>query len=80
MIIVKIRKLFKGKIASVRDYIIKECISKGVSLRINYKNQFMDLSPEELKNRSFQMTKGTFNSKFKNQKYQLFDFYWKPVN
>ena len=78
MITVKIGKLFQSQIVSVRDYIVKDCISKGIILRIKFKNQFMDLSPEELKSQAFQMTKRSFSSKFKNQKYQLLDFYWKP--
>jgi hypothetical protein len=80
MITVKIKKLFQGKIASVRDYLVGECISKGLTLRVIYRGRFMDLSPEELRSKSFQMTKGTFNSKFNKQKYQLLDFYWKPAN
>ena len=80
MIRVRIKKLFDGKIASIRDYIVRECVSKGLSLRIIYRNHFMDLSPEELMDKSFQVTRNSFNSKFKNQKYQLVDFYWQPAD
>jgi hypothetical protein len=77
MITVRIKKLFKGYLASIRDYTVMECISKGLPLRITYKDSYMDLTPEMLR-KGLQLTGRSFKSKFNNQKYQLIDFYWIP--
>jgi hypothetical protein len=76
---VRIKKLFKGYLASIRDYIVMECIFKNLTLRIIYEGSYMDLAPEMLR-KGLQMTKGSFDSKFNKRKYQLLDFYWKPMN
>lgn len=77
MMTVRIKKLFKGYLASIRDYIVMECISKNLTLRIIYQGNYMDLAPEMLK-KGLQLTEGSFKSKFNNRKYQLIDFYWIP--
>jgi hypothetical protein len=77
MMTVRIKKLFKGYLASIRDYIVMECISKGLTLRIIYEDGYMDLAPEMLR-KGLQFTEGSLKSKFTNRKYQLIDFYWIP--
>ena len=79
MLTVEVKKLFRN-IVSVRDYIVRKCIKKGIPLRVFYKGQQMDLTLDDLKSKAFQTTKRSFNSKFNNQKYQLIDFNWNPGN
>ena len=79
MMTLRIKKLFRGCLASVRDYIVMECISKGLTLRIIYDGGHMDLTPEMLR-KGLQLTERSFKSKFTNRRYQLLDFSWKPVN
>lgn len=79
MLKVEVKKLFRN-IVSIRDYIVRKCIRKGIPLRVFYKDQHMDLTLEDLESKAFQTTKRSFNSKFNNQKYQLIDFYWRPTN
>lgn len=74
----RLKKLFKGTIASVRDYIVEDCIKNKQGLRINYNNQIMELSYEELINKKFQIVKKSFTSKFGSQDYCLIDFQFKP--
>jgi len=78
MMTVKIRKLFKG-MASIRDYFVRKCIARNLTLRIIYEDSHMDLPPETLR-RGLQLTERSFKSKFNNRKYQLLDFCWKPEN
>jgi virulence-associated protein VagC len=80
MITVKIRKLFRNMV-SIRDYIVRKCILENVSLKIIHEGEYMILNPDDLKNKSFQLTKQKFDSKFiDNKKYELMDFYWNPIN
>jgi hypothetical protein len=77
MMMVRIKKLFKGYLASIRDYLVIEAINNGLTLRILYEDSYMDLTPEELRE-GLQLTERSFKSKFNNKKYQLIDFHWKP--
>lgn len=76
-----LKRLFRGTIASVRDYIVSQAVSNNNSIVITVEGipGKMTLTPEMLKSKSFQMVKDDFNSKFNSaQDYKLIDFGWKP--
>lgn len=76
---VNIKKLLNGMV-SLRDYIVRDCIKKGIPLRVIHGGLYMILSPTELETERFQLTRRVFKSKFGDRNYQLFDYSWKPVN
>lgn len=71
------KKLYKG-FASVRDYVIKECIEKGLDLVINYKENKMGVPLEHLKNpHLYQIHRTKFKSKVnEGQIYELYDIFF----
>lgn len=70
-----VEKLYRNH-ASIRDYIVKECITKNEPLMIHYKKETMTVSVETLKEQ-FQFHQQNFRSKFKQgQSYQLVDFFF----
>ncbi len=76
---VKIKKLFNG-FASVRDYIIQDCIERNENLIIEYNNESMFIGQIELDNFE-QIHKRKFKSKFnEGQEYELYDFKFKSNN
>jgi len=77
---ITIKRLWNN-IASIRDYVVKEAIDSGTTIRLTLlgKKQSMTLSPDKLKDKQFQILGDTFDSKYKhNMKYKLVDFSWKP--
>lgn len=70
-----VKKLYMGK-AEIRDYDVKECIQKGEDFKIEFDNDVMTLTPEELVTKletiSFQ------KSKFEGKNYVLFGYSWNP--
>ncbi len=72
---VKVKKLWHGSV-SVRDYIVKECHQKGEDLTIEYDGKVMTVPNGMLlfghKN------KMTNVSQFKEETYDLIDFFWRP--
>jgi hypothetical protein len=66
------KKLWNGK-ASVRDYLVKRCLSKGQDLVILYRGKKMTLTHEALRGFT-QWNKRTFKSKFSSKEYGLYDF------
>jgi hypothetical protein len=78
MITVNVKKLFNGTI-SLRDFIIRKCVERGIPLKVIHGNQYMILSPTELVVKRFQLTNRVFKSKFGGRNYQLFDYQWNPL-
>lgn len=72
----KVKKLFRGY-ASVRDYIVEECIAKKESLLIKFNNEQMIVSLETLERR-FRFHSNDFQSQFGNTTYKLYDFKFIP--
>ena len=75
MIRVVIKKLWKGHMVSIRDYIVKSGIQSG-GIEVTHDNKTMFLSPEVLE-RGQSQTKEV-PSKFNEKKYSLVDFRWNP--
>ena len=78
MKVIQIKKLFKNRIASIRDYLVNEAIARREALRLIYRGQHMDLSPSDLKAKQFKLTKMSFSSKYNFRSYGLIDFEWNP--
>ena len=76
---VEVKKLFRNTV-SIRDYLVKDCISKGVPLKIIFRGQYMILTPVDLRVKRFQLTNKSFKSKFDKWRYRLFDYHWSPDN
>jgi hypothetical protein len=72
----KVKKLFNG-FASVRDHIIKNCISSRSNLVIEFEDKKMTVPLSKLKN-PFQLHKKEFVSKYDGSKYKLYDFKFIP--
>tara|TARA_R100000149_G_C5870847_1_gene134857 strand:- start:202 stop:489 length:288 start_codon:yes stop_codon:yes gene_type:complete len=75
MLSVRVKKLWKGRYASVRDYHIQQAIQKG-GLLIKHEDEVMVVSPDELK--CLKPDPQVMQSKFKG-KYKLVDVPWKPA-
>ena len=73
----RVRKLW-GDSVSLRDYLIRRAINERQTLRVIYQGDYMDLTPDDLKAKAFQMTKQTFRSKINGKPYNLIDYRWKP--
>ena len=72
----KVKKLFNG-FASVRDHIIKNCITSRINLVIEFEDKKMTVPLSKLKN-PFQLHKKEFVSKYDGSKYKLYDFKFIP--
>ena len=77
MIRVVIKKLWRGHMVSIRDYIVKSGIQSG-GIEVTHDNKTMYLSPEVLE-RGQSQTKEV-PSKLNEKKYSLVDFRWNPEN
>ena len=75
---ITLKKLYNGY-ASIRDYIIKECIQQEKEICVHYKNWKMTLTIKDLEN-CFQFHNQTFKSKWGTNSYQLYDFKFIPNN
>ena len=75
MIRIVIRKLWKGHMVSIRDYIVKSGIESG-GIEVNHDNETMYISPEVLKEGQSQTKE--VQSKYNDKKYSLVDFRWNP--
>lgn len=67
-----------GRLASVRDYIVKKCIAEDLTLRIVLGEYSMVIPASELRNIDLQGGRDNFKSKFSDNTYKLVDFVWKP--
>jgi hypothetical protein len=76
---IMVKKVFKNLI-SIRDYIVKECIDKGIPLKVVFKNYYMILNPDDLRTKIFNITDRWFKSKFDDREYRLVDYRWAPVS
>ena len=75
-----IKRLWNN-LASVRDYVVKECIEKKLDLKITLlgSSDYMLIPADKIEEMEFQAHKTEMESKFnKGQKYTLVDFPWKP--
>jgi len=75
MLSVRVKKLWQGRYASVRDYHIEQAIKKG-GLIIKHEEDWMMVSVDELK--TLKPDPQIMQSQFKG-KYQLVDVPWKPL-
>ena len=73
---VKIEKLFIGHV-SIRNYIVEKCLQKKQGIVVKFKGKSMTIPYEQLKNYK-QLTKDSFQSKFKDTTYKLYDFPFIP--
>jgi hypothetical protein len=70
---IKLNRLYNGK-ASVRDYIWKELMVKGMGIIFECNGAVMKLEPKELSKGDVNAKE--FESKFDGRKYKLVDFDW----
>jgi hypothetical protein len=75
MLSVRVKKLWQGRYASVRDYHVEQAIEKG-GLIIKHQDDLMMVSADELK--ALKPDPQIMQSQFKG-KYQLVDVPWKPL-
>lgn len=76
MLTKKVKKLWKGRYVSIRDYDQKKAMTKG-GLRLEHNGEVMELPPHELR---LYRPKGVIHqSKTGGQSYQLIDIEWKPI-
>ncbi len=67
------------RLASIRDYQLKDIISKNKGLIISCESETMTIKPEKVEQLFFQTTKKRFKSRYKggqNRYYFLFDCIW----
>ena len=73
---VTVKKLFLGHV-SIRDYIVNQCLNKGMGIVVKFDKRKMTISYDQLKNKK-QITKQLFSSKYGTKDYQLYDFPFVP--
>ena len=73
----KIKKLFNGY-ASVRDYVVEECIENEENLMVVLNEKRMVLSPEELEKKKEQLVDREFQSDWGGT-YKLLDYRFEPT-
>ena len=74
----KIKTIWKGNTVAGNEFEIKKGIFKG-GLRIIYKDEFMDISSDELLSIDMDIIGRTFKDKWKpNKTYRLIDINWNP--
>jgi len=72
---VTVKKLYNG-FASVRDYLVDDCITSQRDLLIKYNTDKMIVPLEQVKQK-FRLHHQSFESKFNNKPYGLIDFLWR---
>lgn len=70
---IKIKRLWHG-LASVRDYIIADCVKKSIGMRVKYDGVSMEFSADEVKDCTFKLSERDFKSRFDGKRYKLIDF------
>ena len=73
----KVKKLYQG-FASLRDYLVHNCLNKKIGIIIEYDSKIMTIPYGKLK--TFQLHTHMFQSKFNNICYGLIDFKFIPDN
>lgn len=73
----KIKKLYLGKYASVRSYVVEEHKRKNQPLIINYNGLTMTILAEKLSS-FIQLNHQVFESKFGKGLYRLYDYRFQP--
>lgn len=78
--VIKLKRLFNN-VASTRDYITKECVyhAWGIRFELAGKDEYMELSPEEVTTKAFQLNKAKQSSRFGGKDYYLIDYAWRPT-
>lgn len=72
-----IKKLWQGRLISLRDYEIQEAINKNYTIQAIHKNQSMMLTPTKLKD--LDLTVGKLHkSMYDTKPYRLIDVRWNP--
>lgn len=71
---IHLNRLYNG-LASVRDYVWKEAVDKGMGIEFECNGVTMKVEPWEVKEEK--PGKKVFRSKFSKQEYSLVDFRWK---
>lgn len=81
MKIIRIKRVWNN-IASIRDYLIKRAIQNNEEIIVELvgTKEHMLLTPEVMKDKSFQISTRKFKSRFDGNEYELIDFVWKPEN
>lgn len=73
--VIKVKKLWMGHV-SVRDYVLKKCISLKEDLLINLMGEIKTYPYRSLKTYLLNSTGMTFKSKFGTGSYSLIDLPW----
>lgn len=71
-----VKKTYMDRV-EVRDYDVKECIQKKENFQIQYQNDIMTLTPEDLITRIESKSK-RFESKVGSKSYVLYGYNWNP--
>lgn len=71
-----VKKLYMGR-AEVRDYDVREAIQKNENFQIQYQNDIMTLTPEEL-TKKVESKSRRFESKTGGDSYVLYGYNWNP--
>ena len=71
-----VKKLYMGR-AEVRDYNVQECIDKNENFQIQFEDDVMTLTPEELTTK-LKSKSQRFESKMDGKSYVLYGYNWEP--
>ena len=71
-----VKKLYMGKV-EVRDYDVRDAIQKNENFQIEFDNDIMTLTPEELTNKLKSKSK-RFESNTGGKSYVLYAYDWEP--
>lgn len=72
----KFKKLYNGKIASLRDHEVEKYINDG-GVIFEYQGKRQMMTPDDLKNRQFQTNPNSIVSRFRGT-YKLIDYIFNP--
>ena len=74
-----VKKLENDGTIMLRDYSIKDCITKNENMKVILSGDVMTLTPEELKTKYVSRPSRTYESKFdKGLSYKLIGYDWNP--
>lgn len=78
-IVIRKEKLQWGKV-DLRSYEVQKAITSGMGIRVLYKDEYMDLSPEDLQLGGHKYIGKVYDSKYvKGMKYYLIGYTWNPT-
>ena len=70
-----VKKLYMDRV-EVRDYDVRECVQNKENFEIQFENDIMTLTPEDLVTKI--KSKSPQKSKYDNKVYVLFGYNWNP--